>query len=391
MPVYDLCVVIPTLNERENVILLLERLRALLVGVRYEVMVVDDDSPDGTAAVVRRYSRTHENVHVLHRVGRRGLASACIEGMLATSASYIAVMDADLQHDETILPEMSRLIADQQLDVVVGSRNISGGSMGDFSPWRVKLSRVGKKLSRVERHEGLTDPMSGFFIVRRTFLDKIAHRLTGIGFKILLDIVLSAKDDVRIGEVPYHFRLRQHGQSKLDIIVGLEYMELILDKIMGDYVPVRFSLFCLVGAVGILFHLLIVWLLLGTTHLGFTEAQAAATLCVIALNYALNNSLTYRDRRRRGLQFWTGMLSFYIACSLGMVANLAISSQAFREGMPWVVAGVTGLMFSAVWNFGVTSMTIWRGARHSAALRAERRHLATVRLSEADLSSEAEL
>ena len=385
MPVYDLCVVIPTLNERENVTLLLERLRTLLAEVRYEVIVVDDDSPDGTAAVVRRYSRTHDHVHALHRIGRRGLASACIEGMLATSARYIAVMDADLQHDESILPEMYRRIVEQDLDVVVGSRNISGGSMGEFARWRVQLSRLGRKLSRVEQHGALTDPMSGFFMVRRTFFDKIAHRLTGIGFKILLDIVLSAGDDVRIGEVPYHFRARQHGQSKLDIIVGLEYIELLLDKIIGDYVPVRFALFSIVGAIGILVHLLIVWILLRTTHLSFTEAQAASTLCVIALNYALNNSLTYRDRRRRGVQFWTGMFSFYIACSLGMVANLAISSEAFRQGMPWVVAGITGLMFSAVWNFGVTSMTTWRGARHSAALRAERRQLATVRLSDADL------
>ena len=382
---YDLCVVIPTLNERENVGLLLDRLRATLTGIRYEVIVVDDDSPDGTAAAVRRLSRTQNNVHVLHRIGRRGLASACIEGMLASSATYVAVMDADLQHDETVLPQMYQRIAAGDVDLVVGSRNISGGSMGEFASWRVRLSRLGRKLSGVERHGGFTDPMSGFFVVRRAFLERIAHRLTGIGFKILLDIVLSAGTDVRVAEVPYHFRLRQHGHSKLDIIVGLEYLELLLDKIVGDHVSVRFVLFSLVGTVGIVFHLLLLWAMLRLTHLSFLEAQACATGLVIALNYALNNSLTYRDRRRRGLSFWTGMFSFYIACSLGMVANLAISAEAFRHGVPWPLAGTTGLLFSAVWNYGVTSMITWRLARRSAALRAERRALATARLSDADV------
>jgi dolichol-phosphate mannosyltransferase len=374
---YDLCVVIPTLNERRNIGVLLDRLHTLLEGIRYEVVVVDDDSGDGTANEVRRLSRAHPDVHVLHRIGRRGLASACIEGMLATSATYIAVMDADLQHDESVLPQMYRRISTEPLDLVVGSRNTEGGSMGEFGTWRVRLSRLGRKLSGVERHAHLTDPMSGFFIVRRTFIDRIAHRLTGVGFKILLDIVLSAEDDIRIAEVPYHFRLRQHGQSKLDVMVGLEYIELLLDKLIGNWVSVRFALFSIVGAVGVAFHLLLLWILMNSTGMRFLHAQTFATGVVMISNYILNNSLTYRDRRRSGAAFWTGLIKFGIACSLGMVANLAISNEAFRRGFPWPVAGVIGLVFSAVWNFGVTSMTIWRSARKSVALRAERRAMAT--------------
>ena len=373
MPAYDLCIVIPTLNERENIGILLEKLRNTLHDIRYEVIVVDDDSPDGTAAVVKRLSRTQDNLHVLHRIGRRGLSSACIEGMLATAAPYIAVMDADLQHDETVLPAMYRLISAEHLDLVVGSRNIGGGSMGDFSDWRVRLSRLGRKLSGVERHAHLTDPMSGFFIVRRSFFERVAHRLTAIGFKILLDIVLSSDGQVRVGEVPYHFRLRQHGQSKLDLIVGLEYLELILDKLIGSYISVRFVLFCLVGTIGTFIHLLLLGLLLKTEHFTFIDAQACATGLVMILNYVLNNSFTYRDRRRRGAAFWVGMLTFCIACALGGIANVLISAEAFRQGMPWFLAGITGLLFSAVWNYGVTSMITWRRARRSAALRAERR------------------
>ena len=385
MAVYDLCVVIPTLNERENIALLLERLRGTLAGIRYEVIVVDDDSSDGTSAEVRRLSRAQDGLHVLHRIGRRGLASACIEGMLATSATFIAVMDADLQHDEAILPEMYRRISAEDLDLVVGSRNVEGGSMGEFARWRVRLSRLGRKLSGVERYRALTDPMSGFFVVRRRFFERIAHRLTGYGFKILLDIVLSSGGSIRIGEVPYHFRRRQYGQSKLDLIVGLEYLELLLDKVIGDYVSVRFTLFSLVGSIGILFQLLFLWIWLHLAHFHFGEAQALATGMVMVINYGLNNSLTYRDRRRRGVAFWTGLLSFCIACSLGLVANLAISTAAFQRGMAWPLAGITGLLFSAVWNYGVTSTTTWRQARRSIALRAERRALAAAKLHDADI------
>jgi dolichol-phosphate mannosyltransferase len=375
MSAYDLCVVIPTLNERENIGLLLGKLRATLQDIRYEVIVVDDDSPDGTAAEVKRLSHIQENLHVLHRINRRGLASACIEGMLATAATYIAVMDADLQHDETILPEMYRRISTEGLDLVVASRNVSGGSMGDFGQWRVRLSRLGRRLSGLDRQTELTDPMSGFFLVRRSRFESIAHRLTGIGFKILLDIVLSAGDDLRIGEVPYRFRVRQHGESKLDLIVGLEYLELLLDKLVGSYFSVRFALFCLVGAVGTVIHLLLLWGALHWLRFSFMQGQASATGIVMILNYVLNNSLTYRDRRQRGAAFWVGMLSFCIACLLGAVANVAISSEAYLHGVPWPVAGVIGLLFSAVWNYGVTSTTTWRQRRRSAEQRAQRRSL----------------
>jgi dolichol-phosphate mannosyltransferase len=377
MPECQLCVVIPTLNESENIGILLESLRITLHDIRYEVMVVDDDSTDGTAALVKKLAKAQkEEIHVLHRIGRRGLASACIEGMLATGATYIAVMDADLQHDETILPEMYRLISSDNLDLVVASRNVSGGSMGEFASWRVKLSRLGRRLSGVEKHANLTDPMSGFFMVRRTFFEKIAHQLTGIGFKILLDIVLSSTGSIRFGEVPYRFRLREHGESKLDVIVGLEYLELLLDKALGEYISVRFALFCLVGAVGTLIHLMVLFVLLHSFHTPFVRGQAYATALVMIVNFLLNNYLTYRDRRLRGWKFWLGMVTFCIACSLGFVANLIISSEIFQHGVPWPIAAVTGLIFSAVWNYGVTSITTWRRARKSSARRARLRAIA---------------
>jgi dolichol-phosphate mannosyltransferase len=370
---YDLAIVLPTFNESGNVGPLVDRLEKALQGIRYEVIFVDDDSPDGTADVVRLMAERHDNVRVLQRIGRRGLASACIEGILGTAAPYVAVMDADMQHDETVLPEMLRRIRDENLDLVVGSRNIAGGSMGEFTQWRVKLSHLGRRLSLMGAEHELSDPMSGFFVVRLATFEQLAHRLSGIGFKILLDIVLSAGPGLRIGEVPYRFGQREHGESKLDVVVGLEYFELLVDKHLGNVVNVRFVLFAMIGALGVGIHLLILSALLKLVGLSFAAGQAVATLIVMILNFVLNNSVTYRDRRLKGWRFWSGLVTFCLACGLGVAANVAIASEAFRHGVPWVLAAVIGLLFTAVWNYGITSMTTWRQQRRSSEKRATQR------------------
>jgi dolichol-phosphate mannosyltransferase len=370
---YDLAIVLPTFNESGNVGPMIKVLEKALKGIHYEVIFVDDDSPDGTADVVRRLAESHANVRVLQRIGRRGLASACIEGILAAAAPYVAVMDADMQHDEAVLPEMLRRMREENLDLVVGSRNIAGGSMGEFTRWRVKLSQLGKRLSLMGAEHELSDPMSGFFMVRVATFERFAHRLSGIGFKILLDIVLSAGPGLRISEVPYRFRSRERGESKLDALVGLEYFELLIDKHLGDVVNVRFVLFGMVGALGVGVHLLILRALLQLGGLKFATGQAVTTFTVMILNFILNNLVTYRDRRLRGWRFWGGLLTFCLACGLGVVANVAIANEAFHRGVPWVLAAVTGLMFSAVWNYGVTSMTTWRQERRSSEQRARQR------------------
>jgi dolichol-phosphate mannosyltransferase len=387
---YELAVVLPTFNECGNVAPLVERLEKTLAGIRYEVIFVDDDSPDGTAAAVRRLAESHDNLRVIHRIGRRGLASACIEGILAAAAPFVVVMDADLQHDESILPEMLLRIREEKLDLVIGSRNIAGGSMGEFARWRVKLSQLGRRLSLMGAEHTLSDPMSGFFMVRVSAFERFAHRLSGIGFKILLDIVLSAGPDLRIGEVAYRFRLREHGESKLDIMVGLEYFELLVDKLVGNLVNVRFVLFAMVGAVGVGLHLLILSALLNLSRFGFALDQTIATFTVMLINYSLNNSVTYRDRRLRGWRFVGGMITFCTACGLGVAANVAIANEAFDRGVPWVLAAICGLLFSAVWNYGVTAMTTWRQARRSCEQRAVRRIAAAAKAGEQNHATPAQ-
>lgn len=387
---YELTVVLPTFNESKNVRPLVDSLEKALVGIRYEVIFVDDDSPDGTAAVVRSLALSRDNVRVLHRIGRRGLSSACVEGIMAASAPYVAVMDADMQHDERILPAMLRRAREENLDLVIGSRNIAGGSMGEFARWRVKLSQLGKRLSQLGCEYELSDPMSGFFLVRFASFEGYAHRLSSIGFKILLDMVLSAGPGLRIAEEPYCFRVRERGESKLDFMVGLEYFELLVDKQIGNLVNVRFVSFCMIGALGVAIHLAILCQILHWNLLSFAKGQATAAFIVMMLNYVLNNAVTYRDRRRKGLAFWGGLLGFCCACSLGVAANVAVARDAFGHGVPWALASMIGLMFSAVWNYGVTSMTLWRRTRASLEKRAQRRTMAVAQLALAQAKSRDE-
>lgn len=363
-PPVELAVVLPTFNEKNNVEPLLEILDAALQGISYEVIFVDDDSPDGTSAAVREISLTNPRVRILQRIGRRGLSSACLEGMMATAAPYIAVMDADLQHDERILPAMLAKLKAERLDIVVGTRNAEGGSMGEFASMRVHLSNLGRRLSRlVAGPVELSDPMSGFFVLDRRFLEETMYSISGVGFKILLDLVTSSKRAVRVGEIPYHFRNRLRGESKLDILVGLEYLQLLLDKMIGDLIPPRFVIFSMVGAVGVVFSLILLFVLFNTLSVTFRSALIITTIVVMTLNFFLNNATTYRDRRLKGAAMWSGLLTFYAACSIGALINLRLAEFFNESGVTRYLAGLAGLTAGAVWNYGVTSMFTWRQSR----------------------------
>lgn len=368
----ELAVIVPTFNERDNVVPFLQALDAALGQISYEVIFVDDDSPDGTADAVREISQRDPRVRVLHRINRRGLASACLEGMLASSAPYLAVMDADLQHDETVLPQMLERLKSKNLDVVVGSRNIAGGSMGEFAESRVRLSMLGRRFSQSVCRCEINDPMSGFFVLSRPFLMEVVHGVSGIGFKILVDLLASCHRHVRLEEMPYRFRNRQHGESKLDILVGVEYLQLLLDKFIGDYVSPSFVLFGLVGASGVVLYLALLWIQLSWLGVSFRQAQIVATLAAMTTNFLLNNAITYRDRRLRGWNILRGLILFYVACSFGVLINLETAEFARAAGFPWYAAGLFGLILSSVWNYGVTRIFTWRAIRKVRAIRQAR-------------------
>lgn len=352
--------ILPTFNERENVAEVVERLSTALQGLNWELVFVDDDSPDGTGEVVRSIAARDRRVRLIERIGRRGLSSACIEGILATSANYVAVMDADLQHDETILPRMLDKLRVEGLDIVVASRHAAGGSMGDFCASRAVLSGLGKRVSRAVSHCDLSDPMSGFFLLRRRFFLEVVRRMHGGGFKILVDMLATSTRPVRIGEVGYCFRNRQRGESKLDANVALEYLVLILNKLTGGAVPTRLVVFALVGSVGLVVHFAFLTMLFRLMGVGFGAAQTWSTLAAMVGNFFLNNLITYRDRSLHGIYILMGLLTFCVACSFGAWVNVSFAESLLHSGMPWYIAGFAGLVLSAVWNFSISTLFTWR-------------------------------
>jgi dolichol-phosphate mannosyltransferase len=356
---YELSVVVPTFAEADNVAELVRRLDAALVGITWEVVFVDDDSPDRTAETVRELSLRDSRVRVVQRIGRRGLSSACVEGVLATSAPFVAVMDADLQHDETILPGMLSALRNGDVDIVVGSRYTAGGGVGEWDSRRASISRLATRASRAVVPPDLTDPMSGFFMIRRdAFMERVRH-LSSLGFKILVDLFASGGKPLRFVELPYRFGARHAGESKLDSHVAWDFGMLLLDKLIGHWIPVRFVSFAMIGAMGVGVHMTVLTTLFKSGLTAFAVGQAVATGVAMVFNFLVNNALTYRDRRLRGRKMLTGMGTFALVCSVGALANVGIADYLFTHRQGWVPAALGGILVGAVWNFATSAFYTW--------------------------------
>ncbi|MDH6269181.1 dolichol-phosphate mannosyltransferase [Rhizobium sp. SG_E_25_P2] len=356
----ELTVVIPSYCERDNIAELFRRIDAALAGVAWEAVVVDDDSPDGTAALAKSIGGRDPRLRCIRRVGRRGLSGAVIEGMLSSSAPVVAVIDADLQHDETLLPNMLKEIR-AGADIAIASRYAEGGSASDgFSGIRRWGSEMATRLARGLMGVSVTDPMSGFFMLRREIVEAHAPELSSQGYKLLADLLWSAGRDKRIVELTYRFRARQHGESKLDALVTLDYLGLIFSKLLGGALPVRFLMFAAVGASGVAVHLMM--LQFGISHLGlaFGWAQALAVITAMTWNFVLNNRLTYRDARLTGWGFMTGLVKFYLACSIGSIGNVGVASWIYSFSATAWLAGLAGAVMGAVFNYAVSSALIWK-------------------------------
>jgi len=361
----QLSIVVPTFNEVGNVAEVCNRVASSLPGVDWELIFVDDDSPDGTAETLHTIAQQDRPVRVMLRIGRRGLASACIEGMLAASAPIVAVMDADLQHDESkLLTMLGILLNESEVDVVIASRYTNSGSVAGWDETRALMSRVATRLARLVLKADLHDPMSGFFMIRRQAVIRCVRAgVSGVGFKILLDLFAASPTPLRFREVPYTFRHRHSGESKLDTHVAWEYFILLLDRSLGHVIPIRFLSFAVVGGVGLLVHLLVLASLFKGGVANFFAAQTVATLAAMSGNFVLNNLLTYRDMRLRGWGMLRGWASFVAACSIGALANIGIAAYLFEANTYWVASAVAGVLVGAVWNYAVTAVYTWKRPR----------------------------
>jgi dolichol-phosphate mannosyltransferase len=361
LPGPELTLVIPTMNERDNIAPLVERLDRVLAGIGWEAIFVDDDSGDGTREEIRRLSRADGRLRCLHRIGRRGLSSACIEGIQASLAPYVAIMDADLQHDEAVLPQMLACLKGEPADLAVGSRYVTGGGIEGWDPRRASISGFATRLGRLVLRTQIADPMSGFFMVRREAFDRAVRHMSAVGFKILVDLLASSPEPLRLREIPYHFRTRHAGESKLDAFVAWEYLMLLADKLLGPYVPIRFVLFSMVGGIGVVAHLAVLWLALNLAHLPFGLSQGIAAGTAMVGNFTLNNFLTYSDRRLKGWNFLKGLVSFALVCGVGYAGNVGVAKYLFdSQSSSWWLAGIAGAAIGSVWNYAVSSVVTWK-------------------------------
>lgn len=357
----ELSVIVPCYKERPNVHPMVERVVATLPGIAWEIIFVDDNSPDGTADAARALARTDPRVRCIKRIGRRGLSSAVIEGALSSSADFIAVMDGDLQHDQTVLPDMMATLKRRGADLVVGSRHVGGGSSeGLASAGRHRLSNAGIALAQYLLPMRLTDPMSGFFMMPRAKFEAIAPHLSAQGFKILLDIILSAPERLRVLEIPCQFHKREAGESKLDALVMIQFAAQLVDKMLHGYVPMRFVAFALVGALGVIVNLAVLW---AGRNIGldFVRAEIVATVLAMLFNFQLNNRLSYRSYRLRGARLVRGLILFMLVCGVGAIANIGIAStlfSPFRDN--GLSAAAVGAAVGVVWNYAVSSTLVWR-------------------------------
>lgn len=356
----EISIIVPCYNEVGNVGPLVAALGRALAGRQWEVIFVDDNSPDGTTAAVHAIARQDFRVRGLCRIGRRGLSSAVIEGALSSSAQVVAVMDGDMQHDESRLGALVDAVQSGACDVAVGSRHVDGGdNSGLANAWRHALSDGGIKLAQMILPVRLGDPMSGFFALRQDVFARIAPHLSGTGFKILVDLLLSSPQPLRVQEIPCGFRARLAGESKLDALVMLQFVALLMDKLCRGWLPLRFVAFALVGLVGIGTNLLVMQC---ARALGadFSVAQGIGTVIAMIVNFQLDNNLTYRDRRLRGMRCVWGLLLFMLVCSIGALANVGVADMVYNQSREFNEASVAGALIAVVWNYAMSSTIVWR-------------------------------
>ena len=358
-----LSIVIPSFNERANVAPMLAKLDAALGGIAWEAIYVDDDSPDGTADAVRAVAAVDRRVRCLQRLGRRGLSSAVVEGWLAASGAIVAVIDADLQHDETALPAMAALIRRDEADLVIATRYAAGGGIGDFAAARARLSRFGTWLAGLVIRHRVSDPMSGFFMMSRPLLTAVAPRLSSDGFKVLADVLANAPPATRIAEVPYTFRSRVHGTSKLDEVVLWDFGMFVAARLLGNRIPARFLSFAAIGASGVFTQFAAFAAGFNLLGLTFRAAETFAVLVAMVGNFLLNNALTYRDRRYRGWGMLRGLASYVALCGIGAVANVGVASRLFDLRPNWWPAVTAGIVVGTLWNYAATRLFTWSARR----------------------------
>lgn len=350
-------IVVPTYNEAANLAKTHEAVAAALAGRDWELIVVDDDSPDGTADAVRALAARHGNVRCIQRRQERGLASAVQWGVQAAHGEHVVVMDGDLQHDAGLIPAMLDELA-RGSDIVSGSRFLAGAGAEGLSDLRSSLSAWGNSLVNLFLARPLSDPLTGYFATSRALFLRTLPRMQADGFKVFFDLVFHNRR-AAVRELPFAFAPRQHGQSKLQLYVLWLLLCDLASKVVLGLVPPRLISFVGVGLVGSIAHFSVLY---GGLALGleFWLAQTWATVIAMVFNFSFNNVLTYASDRLEGADFYKGLLLYGAVASVGMLANVSTAQLTFErfKGHTFIAASM-GIFIDIVWRFAVSNRLIW--------------------------------
>ena len=360
-PQLRLSVVLPTFNERDNVAPIVAEL--LPLGERYdlEILFVDDDSADGTAEVVRDLAHRHDAIRLIRRVGRAGLSSAIKEGILDATGDLVVVMDCDGQHEPaTVARAVEHLLA-TGFDLVIGSRFHVEAEILGLSDRRERNSTWANAVAcfSLPRYRALTDFMSGFFVLRPEAALPFVRRVDVNGFKFLYELLALSGGRLRVSEVPLSFQPRIAGDSKLDLAIVWDLGVSILHTLLLRSVPRRAISFALVGASGVVVQLLVNRLLMAVGW-SFEQALPPAVVTAATSNYLINNALTFRFQRQKGLALLRGLCKFLVVASLPVLANVGVASAFYNlVSADTFWAQLAGIVVVFVWNYAASSKFVW--------------------------------
>jgi len=350
-----LSIIIPTFNERDNISKLLHKLESALIGHQYEAIVVDDDSPDQTWKIAQELSVGKPYLKVLHRKTKKGLSSAVIDGFKEASGRYLAVIDADMQHDERILPQMVKQMGENE--IVIGSRKAENGGIKDWSYFRRFTSWVAGKLAHWTLKCPVKDPMSGFFMIRREVFERCSKVLNPKGFKILLEILHKSKPE-NVHEVGYTFKPREYGESKLDGDAILNYLVSLYELKFSRVLPLDFVKYCLVGGTGVFVNLLTLTVLHNVLGVPGSVALITGIGLAMVTNFFLNNFWTFKGRGKEGLA--SKLMKFSFTCSVGALINYSVAMVFIWLLFPQIqLADLIGIVAATLWNYWINKKWTW--------------------------------
>jgi dolichol-phosphate mannosyltransferase len=358
-----LSVVLPTYNEIRNITHVIEDIVAQDVeGHVKRLIFVDDNSSDGTADFIKSFEgQTPFDIVCIERIGRTGLSSAITEGIMAADTELVAVMDCDGQHRAHDLFTMLYTALAKDADIVIGSRFKTVNSQGSHQGLRQWLSKTGIWLANLMLKQKLSDPLTGFFLVKRSSFREVARLTSNSGFKIVLDYLFHyRRKPIRVEEVQISFEARHDGESKLDSRILLEFADQIASRLSHGLIPERFVLFSLTGTLGIAVHMLAVYVLYDLAGLPFRWGVLGATLTAMVFNFSLNNRITFRRFRLRGRDWFRGLVVFVLVCSIGAAANVGVAGYLNDHANSWQVSALAGVFVGTVFNFGLSRRFVWK-------------------------------